>query len=536
MRELTGALAGTCADEPYEEPEEVEDDDEPRVYFQRWIQLAYLAALALLSDWVCFSVAPVYEVWQNQYHRHQSELITIFLFTNVLFCFIEPAVVARWGLRKVVVGSSFLMSVGCMLRSGLVFTRKMPWYWLEILGTVCVGAAQPFFQCTPTLLSAVWFAPDERILATAIAINSNQIGIGVGFIVGPVMADSEETLNVYFSIIACIAVSLSLGVYLQFQEEPPKPPSASAAVRTDSIPTDFPRQIKRMLRTPGFLQPLVTFMASIAITNAISSEAGRQLQELGGSEDEHDRKTQMLIMIGGAGFQMAIMFGSVILGKIVDATKWYKGTVCLLMVSTMCLLVTQACVNSVIPFLAALFALGSCVGPVQPISAELAVEVAFPLDENAIVALQQVCGNLFSAMSLPVLSKATELELHMPGARTMLHIILEKVCGYAFHIMLEFICVGGLLYFATFGAPLKRAEIDAKRKTHLSTSLELEGYLPMATSPVVALRAHGFLEDAPGTGMEPLLDKGSSFRFSHSHSAVSFPQSHSMTSETAAEL
>jgi hypothetical protein len=33
----------------------------------------------------------------------------------------------------------------------------MPPYVDEVVGTVLVGAAQPFFQCTPTLLSATWF-------------------------------------------------------------------------------------------------------------------------------------------------------------------------------------------------------------------------------------------------------------------------------------------------------------------------------------------------------------------------------------------
>ena len=41
---------------------------------------------------------------------------------------------------------------------------------------------------------------------------------------------------------------------------------------------------------------------------------------------------------------------------------------------------------------ASLIALGLVVGPIQPINAELAVEVAYPEDENAIVALQQVGG------------------------------------------------------------------------------------------------------------------------------------------------
>ena len=44
--------------------------------------------------------------------------------------------------------------------------------------------------------------------------------------------------------------------------------------------------------------------------------------------------------------------------------------------------------------LIALLAIGSFAGPVQPINAELAVEVTYPCDENALEAVQQLCGNL----------------------------------------------------------------------------------------------------------------------------------------------
>ena len=45
----------------------------------------------------------------------------------------------------------------------------------EVIGTILVGAAQPFFQCSPPLLSATWFASSERALATATALNFNQV-------------------------------------------------------------------------------------------------------------------------------------------------------------------------------------------------------------------------------------------------------------------------------------------------------------------------------------------------------------------------
>ena len=50
-----------------------------------------LSLLALLSDWVCFSVAAAPETWVTTYNHDPATLIDIFLFTNVLFCFLEPS-------------------------------------------------------------------------------------------------------------------------------------------------------------------------------------------------------------------------------------------------------------------------------------------------------------------------------------------------------------------------------------------------------------------------------------------------------------
>ena len=107
--------------------------------------LAILSLLAMLSDWICFSVAPIPQTMV----RHTSPrfpggpthtrtlacarppltlaprpqekayegldaafLVTIFLSTNVLFCFVEPYLVVRRGLRRVVVDGSWLMLLG----------------------------------------------------------------------------------------------------------------------------------------------------------------------------------------------------------------------------------------------------------------------------------------------------------------------------------------------------------------------------------------------------------------------------------------
>merc|ERR1719410_1316746 len=103
------------------------------------------------------------------------------------------------------------MALGCWFRSGLtiipiIFYDYLGWdsinlpekyfglvsYYLLVTGTLMVGAAQPFFQCTPPLLSAHWFASDERATSSAIALNFNQVGIAMAFLVAGGMAGGDE--------------------------------------------------------------------------------------------------------------------------------------------------------------------------------------------------------------------------------------------------------------------------------------------------------------------------------------------------------
>ncbi len=217
----------------------------PQVYDQRWIQLGYLSVLALVSDWICFSVAAAPATYETAYAGHSAaQLIDIFLFTNVASCFLVTDTVRKFGLETAIKGASALMAVGCLFRSGIGFVGPLlasvglgdvaaatdasaglvP-YWSIIAGTIMVGASQPFFQCTPPLLSATWFASDERATSTAIALNFNQIGIATAFLVGGEMATSTEGLANYFGLITAICLATTIGTFLQFENKPPTPPS-----------------------------------------------------------------------------------------------------------------------------------------------------------------------------------------------------------------------------------------------------------------------------------------------------------------------
>eukprot|EP00967_Tisochrysis_lutea_P080089 scaffold109803_cov32-Tisochrysis_lutea.AAC.4 len=283
------------------------------------------------------------------------------------------------------------MAAGCLLRSGVPFLpgqlEMMPPYGFQMAGTILVGIAQPFFQCSPPLLSATWFGSSERALATATAINFNQVGIATAFIVGGVMANTPAGMHSYFDVLSCFSVAVAFATVFFFKDKPTTPPSASAMAALaeeeerererasrGKLQLEYPSKAIDLLRRPGFPIATATFVASIACTNVVSAFIAPALARAGLVEG-------MQIDLAGAGFQMAIVLGGIALGRLVDETKEFKKVILSCLVATAFLLMGLGISegnNLTFPpltVLSILLALGAAAGPVQPIAAELAVEV-----------------------------------------------------------------------------------------------------------------------------------------------------------------
>lgn len=428
----------------------------------RWVQLGILSMLALLSDWTCFATVAVPSEWMTLEGHDAAELIDIFLASNVVSCFLFTDIAARLGLKKVVTGAATMMAGGCLLRSGIPFVEPaievMPGYGWEVAGTILVGMAQPFFQCTPPLLSATWFGSSERALATATAINFNQVGIATAFIVGGLMANSPEGMHAYFDVLACVSIAAAAATALLFRERPETPPSASAAAAAAELAAapppaprlEYPRKALALLRSPGFGVATASFVASIGCTNVVSAFTAPALARAGLMDG-------MQIDLAGAGFQLAIVLGGIGLGGLVDRNKNFKLVILSCLLSSVGLLAIlgvsegyDATFTPAVVF-ALLFSLGAAAGPVQPIAAELAVEVSYPCDENAVEATQQLAGNLFSALLVPICQSAAAYDLQMPGRAMDIRgdtlVLLALVAATA-------------VAFSSFDAPLERTRVD----------------------------------------------------------------------------
>jgi MFS transporter, FLVCR family, MFS-domain-containing protein 7 len=466
---------------------------EPQVFAQRWVQLGYLSILALLSDWICFSTAAVPDVFDDIFHHTSASLIDIFLFTNVASCFIVTDVVAKFGLQRSIQAAAVLMATGCWFRSGWYF---VPWmvnnilpmvhmvttiateggtttattgvaivpamstelvsYPLVLAGTVMVGAAQPFFQCTPPFLSATWFAPTERATSTAVALNFNQIGIATAFLVGGAMVRDRVGLEHYFGLITCLCTMAAVGTLIQFQNEPPIPPSTSELEKKINGHTEPPfyQSVQYFFGKAGFTQALTAFVCSISITNVVGTFIDDVMNRGGINE-------QFSIDLAGAGFEIAILLGGIFIGGYVDRTKRYKDVTMSCLFATTLLVIPLGLTEHAIGqeplfVLLSLLGLGLAAGPIQPINAELAVDVVYPGDETAVESVQQIFGNLISALLVPLAERAARQDIQLlPSIPWAASDVRGDV------ILLVTVAMITMLYFSSFDAPLARSKADA---------------------------------------------------------------------------
>ena len=177
---------------------------------------------------------------------------------------------------------------------------------------------------------------------------------------------------------------------------------------------------------------------------------------------------QFSIDLAGAGFEFGILFGGIIIGGYVDKTKEYKSVTMACILASIFLLIPLGLTEHAIgkePFLLvlALLGLGMTEGPIQPINAELAVDVTYPSDETAVESVQQIGGNLVSALLVPIAEIGARQDYQLlPNNANLASDIRGDI------ILLAAIAIVTLQFFSSFDAPLKRSKADESTEQDLS--------------------------------------------------------------------
>ena len=138
--------------------------------------------------------------------------------------------VERVGLKITIVGSTWVLAIGCGMRCFVPYvSHGKTWISLIHLGHILNAVIGLPVMIVPPRLSAVWFPPNQRTFATTVSMTAETFGVALAFITIPYLTRAYDMHTMLYNE-AEIAVFIALLASIYFPNHPPTPPSLTATV------------------------------------------------------------------------------------------------------------------------------------------------------------------------------------------------------------------------------------------------------------------------------------------------------------------
>ena len=137
---------------------------------------------------------------------------------------------------------------------------------------IMAGFSNAVVLSCPTLFVAVWFGENERATANMIGTAADPLGLAIASVVSPAIVSSSGHLPTMLWVFAIPAILGMVLTLIFVQDEPPTPPSDSAAEPSDSFLVGVKKLYKNrpyiLLMfsfglSAGAMATLLSFMAQI---------------------------------------------------------------------------------------------------------------------------------------------------------------------------------------------------------------------------------------------------------------------------------
>lgn len=389
------------------------------VYHRRWYILLVFSLLAFMQGglgnvWsvIAGSVEIVFGWTDIDISLMQIWLYLAYLVSMFPFAWL----IDQKGLRISLLISAGLLVLGTALRCVTIHTPAAT--WLAHIAHIAVGLAGPVSYAAGPYLSSLWFPPEQRSTATAVATVSGFAGGAGCFIFGPLMVESpklepivpsifdngtDSNVNVmqheilFCRYIECgICVLILIMAFIYFPSRPPASPSITAAMGKLSFISGLKDLFSRENLNFWFL--CFPFAMSLSIYGVWNGLFGVNLKELVEQRD-----------IGWIGFA-AVLAGAVaavVLGRMSDLCCGHM-KLFLLLLNVMCiastfwfLLIAQKYIlySRVQLYLAAVLQGLSNNGAV-PLYFELAIETTYPVTEVCVSTIMNILYNVLPLLFL----------------------------------------------------------------------------------------------------------------------------------------
>jgi MFS family permease len=350
-----------------------------RVYGYRWVVLAVfmLANVAIQMLWI--SYAPITSLAAEYYGV--SELAIGVLSMSFMIAFIPLSLPAAWVIDtrgfRVAVGFGVVMMAVFGVARGLAGAN----YTLVLLSTIGIAIGQPFLLDAWTKVPANWFAPDQRATAVGLVTLASMLGVALGMVITPILADmmSIATVQLVYGLLAAATAVAFLALARERPATPPCPPGMDErALMLDGL--------KHALRVRPFLVMLGIAFIVMGAFNGVTTWVEQIIHPRGVSTTDAGILGALMLLAG--------IVGAVVLSALSDRRGKRVRFLVLALVATVPGMLGIAFVSSIWLLYAFAAVLGFFLVAVLPIGMQYAAEITNPTPEGTSNGLIQLCGQV----------------------------------------------------------------------------------------------------------------------------------------------
>ena len=353
---------------------------EYRLYPYRWIALAVFMFVNLMVQLLWISYSPVTGEAARFYHV--TDLQIGLLAMTFMIVFVPLSIPISWaidtfGFRKAVGFGSLLMGVFALLR-GLAGDN----YILVLISTIGIGIGQPFLMNSWTTLPARWFEKEFRATAVGLVTLSGLIGIALGMVLTPILAQATQNIATVQLIYGAVAAFSAVLFIILARDNPPTPPCEDGG-EVRALVLDG---LKSIVKNKMFWLLLFIQFLGMAIFNGLTTWI-EPIVRGRGFDSSVAGNLGALLLVGG-------IAGAIVLPALSDKQHKRKKFLLISVSLAVPFLLSLTFTRSLPILLISAFGLGFFLVSASPIAMQFATEVTYPTPEGTSNGLLQLFGQV----------------------------------------------------------------------------------------------------------------------------------------------
>jgi len=355
-------------------------DPEPKVYGRRWLVLGAFVLIALMTQVLWITFAPITSAAARFYQT--SELSIGLLSMSFMVVYILMFLPSAWVIDtrgfKTAVGIGAVLSAVFALTRGIFASN----FTVVFLSQVGIAFGQPFVLGSITKVAARWFPVKERATASGLGTLALYLGPLAAMLLTPFLVQQgsleaalPRTLMIY-GVATAVAAVLFL---LLARERPPTPAGPDERILMFD-------GLKSMMRQRDFKILLVLFFVGLGLFNSVSTWVEDIIRPRGFSISQAGLLGG-LMLIGG-------IVGAVIVPLVSDRLRRRKPFIILAVSGLLPGLIGVTFAKSYGLLLLSGFCLGFFLLSAGPIGFQYAAEITHPAPEGTSNSLLMVMGQV----------------------------------------------------------------------------------------------------------------------------------------------